>query len=1122
MTSGHALRSANTDPPLDDLLEEFAGKLQAGANIDPESFIAGHPEQAESLRRMLPVMQVLAEMKGSIESGGVVGHMTDPVAQLGELGDIRLIRQIGRGGMGIVYEAEQISLGRRVALKVLPFAGALDAKQLQRFKNEAAAAAQLHHTNIVPVFFHGHERGVHFYAMQLIDGQTLAQVIRELRIHAGLKPTDDHPVSQSLSDVSFQFLSGSKPQSPPEGNVSDPQPTLPYGVARPAESPGSHPSAPTTALAMAGSSTEKSIKTNAFFHTVANLAVQAAEALDHAHEQGVVHRDIKPGNLLLDVQGKLWIADFGLAQFHSQASLTVTGDLLGTLRYMSPEQALAKRAVVDHRTDIYSLGATLYELLTLEPAFACTERHELLRKIACEEPRDPRRLNPSIPADLETIVLKGMSKDPVTRYATAKDMAEDLRRYLQDQPIRARRPTFLQRSAKWCRRHRVVVTTSVLVAMLGLAATAVALWWGKVLTEEQHQRAEEQRVQAQEQRNLAVARLKLASQALDEMHSQWQKWLYSQPWPAPDQERFLSRALDFYEKLANEQGVSPGERRQRAQAHQRIAEITYRLANGGIDPKRWTLQKAERAVNQALESQTALSADYPDEPLYVRDLVASQLTSADILYYLGAGQFDPGKAASLRARAEAAILKARDYLGRLPAEDQKTPACRSQLGVCDYKLASILMRDPKRYGDADQALVRAEQVFKDLGRADLDKLELLRDLPGKEMEEQQVFELLASKGSENPEYLNLLAAVYAARGFLCTEMGRAADAEHTLRDSVALWEKLEANSKLLPDFRENLANAQLSLAKSLSNSGRYSDAEAASRKSAEVCDKLVQIFPHVSRYHGNLANAQQLLISLMYHRGALPEARALAEAAIRHQHVALAANPKDLIYRFNLQGLNRELVNVLIDLGDNRHATAAAAQVAEIVPGCPLGGRHAMQFFAILAGKVEKDKGLSEEERAEMMKKCMDREETSRAQAIRGCQYSPYLENEIAWYLAAFPDARFRKPDQAAVLAAQAVSKDRKSGPYWNTLGVARYRQGKWKGAIEALEKAVKFNAGPEPVDDLFLAMAHWQLGEKQEARSWYDKAVETIKQNGKPNNEVRGFQAEAAALLQLKPPVGS
>jgi serine/threonine protein kinase len=227
--------------------------------------------------------------------------------------------------------------------------------------------------------------------------------------------------------------------------------------------------APSSAL---GSATDA-----AHFFTVARLGIQAAEALDHAHQLGIIHRDIKPANLLVDHSVHLWVTDFGLAHSQSQAGLTMTGDLLGTLRYMSPEQALAQRDTIDHRADIYSLGATIYELLTLVPAFGGTERQELLRQIAFDEPRAPRRLNRAIPTELEAVVLKAMEKNAADRYATAQEFAEDLARYLNDEPIRARRPSLVQRSRKWARRHGPMVWSAAAALLATLTVLAASIGW---------------------------------------------------------------------------------------------------------------------------------------------------------------------------------------------------------------------------------------------------------------------------------------------------------------------------------------------------------------------------------------------------------------------------------------------------------------------------------------------------------------------------------------------------------------------------------------------------------------------------------------------------------------------
>jgi tetratricopeptide (TPR) repeat protein len=190
-----------------------------------------------------------------------------------------------------------------------------------------------------------------------------------------------------------------------------------------------------------------------------------------------VHRDIKPANLLVDVRCNLWITDFGLAHCQSQAGLTMTGDLVGTLRYMSPEQALAQPSGVNQHTDLYSLGATLYELLTLEPAFNGRDRQELLQQIAYEEPRPPRRINQAIPIELETIALKAMAKNPAERYARAQDLADDLERFLNDEPIRARRPTLRQRMRRWGRRHQPAVWSAAVGLLVALAALGGSIGW---------------------------------------------------------------------------------------------------------------------------------------------------------------------------------------------------------------------------------------------------------------------------------------------------------------------------------------------------------------------------------------------------------------------------------------------------------------------------------------------------------------------------------------------------------------------------------------------------------------------------------------------------------------------
>jgi tetratricopeptide (TPR) repeat protein len=299
----------------------------------------------------------------------------------------------------------------------------------------------------VPVYSVGCERGVHFYAMQLIDGQPLSAFIRQCQPDAG--KTGAARAEAASADRTTAY-------TPPDGT----------GASGDTEEAARH------STLSAGPARGRE-----YFRRVAEWGVQAAEALDYAHQTGVVHRDVKPANLMLDASGRLWVTDFGLAQVQSDVRVTMTGDLVGTLRYMSPEQALAQRVVIDHRTDVYSLGATLYELLTLQPPFDGGDRQELLRQIAFEEPKPPRRVNKAVPAELETIVLKAMEKNPADRYATAKALADDLRRYLEDKPIQARRPSLVQRARKWARRHRAAVTAASVALLAVLVVLGGAAGW---------------------------------------------------------------------------------------------------------------------------------------------------------------------------------------------------------------------------------------------------------------------------------------------------------------------------------------------------------------------------------------------------------------------------------------------------------------------------------------------------------------------------------------------------------------------------------------------------------------------------------------------------------------------
>jgi serine/threonine protein kinase len=357
----------------------------------------------------------------------------------------RIERELGRGGMGVVYEAVHQPLDKRVALKVLPVLAGQGPSYLERFLREARTAAALHHTNIVPVFDIGQAGGTPYYAMQYIRGRGLDHLLRDLQ--------------------------ASEPGMP--SSAQEPAPTGPYTPAEGEPLPAAPPthSEPLPALVATARANPAD-----YFRQVAELGIQAAEGLAYAHQRGVIHRDIKPSNLLLDDQGVLWITDFGLARRADDPALTHHGVLVGTPRYMSPEQAEAAKKPIDHRTDIYSLGTTLYELVTRRPAFTGPTPAQVVLQILEREPVPPRRLDPAVPHDLETIILKAMAKRPEDRYQTAAELADDLRRWLRLEPIRARRIGPLGRTLRWCHRNPALAAVSTSAALVILTLSTLYLW----------------------------------------------------------------------------------------------------------------------------------------------------------------------------------------------------------------------------------------------------------------------------------------------------------------------------------------------------------------------------------------------------------------------------------------------------------------------------------------------------------------------------------------------------------------------------------------------------------------------------------------------------------------------
>jgi tetratricopeptide (TPR) repeat protein/tRNA A-37 threonylcarbamoyl transferase component Bud32 len=1007
-------------------VDEFRERCARGEQPDAAEHAARFPQVVDELRRLLPALAAL-------DAAGLDSDDGTPTA----LGDFRIQREVGRGGMAVVYEAEQLSLARKVALKVLPFAAVMDPRQLQRFKNEAQAAAHLHHGHIVPVHSVGCERGVHYYAMQYIEGMSVAQMIEELGVVAGR----DMPAESSSAAVE--------------------------AVTR-----------------------GKSTRSATYCRAVARLGIQAAEALDHAHQQGVVHRDIKPANLLVDAAGHLWITDFGLASFTTQPGLTMTGDLVGTVRYMSPEQALAKRVPIDHRTDIYSLGVTLYELLTLEVAFSGDDPHRVIQEIAFTEPKPARSLNPAVPNELETILLKAMAKDPAERFATAQELADDLARYLAHEPIRARRPTLAQRAGKWARRHAALVwgVAAVLaLAVAGLVTGATLLWREQARTEQQRERAEVTRG--------------LALDALDQVYfDQAESNLQLRAGLSHD---LLERGLAFYDRFTAENRNDPDVRAQTGWALIRAGRIHRGL--GREEEAVAAFEAAVAVLGEALRLQ-------PDntKARYNLGLALVDLGSGDegVIAFRKAIRLDPdharahgylGWALLESGQIDEAIVAYRDAI-RL---DPGNADARNDLGLCLGKK-----------GQADEAIAEFR--------------ESIRVRPGDYRAYWNLALALREKGL-------LDEAIRAYRDVVRLKPD---DAERHLALGLALWDSERCDEaidawrqaiRLNPEHAKAYFNLGLGLArKDLLDEAIYAFREATrldpdhAKSYAVLGNTLVNVgrvddgmvaLREAIRLDPGLAEAHFYLGGALAKKGVLEKATVALREAIRLQpdHVGAHSILGSILVDTGRVDEGMVALRKAIRLEPDSawaHSNLGSAlgrlssldeAIAEYRKAIRLAPRHAPAHFGLgfaLQSTGQFDKAI---------------------EALReAARLAPNVaaQNRLAWLLATCPDETLRNPEQAVALARKAVSLAPIDGNLRNTLGVAHYRAGHLDKALHALAQSMCLRNGGDAYDWLFIAMAKCRLGEREDARVQYERSLAWIADYAPDDPELKRFAAEAAELI--------
>jgi tetratricopeptide (TPR) repeat protein/tRNA A-37 threonylcarbamoyl transferase component Bud32 len=687
----------------------------------------------------------------------------------------------------------------------------------------------------------------------------------------------------------------------------------------------------------------------------AELVERLARALHEAHLRGIIHRDLKPANVLLALDGTPKIADFGLAKKLDDASAqTQTGDVVGTPSYMPPEQAGGRAREVSPLADVYALGAILYEVLTSRPPFRAESGVQTVLQVLHDEPLPPSRLQPTVPRDLETIVLKCLEKDPAKRYPSAAELADDLHRFLANEPIRARPVGTVERLVKWARRRPTLaalvgVSTVALVTLVSLGA------WSNVRLRE---RAEE----AQRERERAERTSRLARQAVDDMYVQVaERWLSSEPHQDPLQREFLEKALHVYEELAREDSTDPAVQRQRALAYVRVGQIYAALGRR---------REAEPAFWQAIRIQEELCHQWPDVPDYRQDLANSWNWLGEFLRTGGEKLQEAGQAYHMASLKQEMLVK------EFPAN----PAYQRDLARTFYNLGIVRMDqgEPEALGFFNLAITRLDDLIarhpderdhqQDLARSHLNRGILYRnqgrtdDATADYGQAIALFKRLTEEEPRQPAYRYELAVSCNNRGMLFFGTGHLREAEADHRAALPLLGELVRDYTSRPIYVYELANTHNSLGAVLALGTNRAAAEDDWRESRQLFEKLVERDAAVADYQYGLGRALGNLGWLRLRQRNLTAARDHLNQGIQHLHVALKSNPENPNYLVALRNQGRDLAAVLLGLNDHAGAAGAAAEMAKACRG-PKESLGAARLLARCVAAAEKDTRLSEADR---------------------------------------------------------------------------------------------------------------------------------------------------------------